>query len=130
MKNRSEETGLIIRKDTFWAKCKRNVLCLFFYRERKMLKLFHQLERPKEKPQKEIIIPQDKEREKLLTLQEKYRKGILKENELGKEIVDKLILLYKSQNILLKNEIRQVKQQMLQREQKNNKIVKEEGKNK
>lgn len=128
MKNRNEETGLIIRKDTFWAKIKRNVLCLFFYRERKMLKLFHQLERPKDRPKKEIIVPQDKEREKLLRLQEKYRKGILKENELGKEIVDKLILLYKSQNILLKNEIRQVKQQMLQREQINNQIV--QGKSK
>ncbi len=128
MKNRNEETGLMIRKDTFWAKIKRNVLCLFFYRERKMLKLFHQLERPKDRPKKEIIVPQDKEREKLLRLQEKYRKGILKENELGKEIVDKLILLYKSQNILLKNEIRQVKQQMLQREQINNQIV--QGKSK
>jgi hypothetical protein len=128
MKNRNEETGLMIRKDTFWAKVKRNVLCLFFYRERKMLKLFHQLERPKDKPKKEIIVPQDKEREKLLRLQEKYRKGILKENDLGKEIVDKLILLYKSQNILLKNEIRQVKQQMLQREQRNNKMI--QGKSK
>lgn len=118
MKKKVEETGLIIRKDTLWAKWKRTVLCLFFYRERKMLKQFHELETPKKKPKDEIIVPQDKEREKLLALQEKYRKGILQEQSLGKDIKEKLTLLYRSQNILLQNEIRQIKQEISEKQRK------------
>lgn len=53
------ETGLIIVKEDFFSKIRRNLFKILFSKEDKMLNMLYEIEKPRNRPSGKIIIPKE-----------------------------------------------------------------------